>query len=141
MMEIKILCSEDEKNDAFNIREEVFVNEQGFALEIEKDEYDDSALHVAGYLNGVSIACGRLIIKDGKAKIGRIAVRKEYRKMGFGAEICRFLTIEALKLNPFEIYLHSQVQAAGFYQKVGFFPVGKIFMEEDAEHIKMVYAE
>lgn len=141
MLEIKILQSETEKADAFNIREEVFVEEQGFALEIEIDEYDNSAIHVAGYINGAPVACGRLVLKDGKAKIGRLAVKKEFRKKRFGAEICRFLIIEAKKSNPVEIYLHSQIKAAGFYQKAGFLPVGKIFLEENAEHIKMVYAE
>ena len=36
-----------------------------------------------------------------------------------------------------EIILHSQIQAEGFYEKLGFKRVGEVFLEEGIEHITM----
>ena len=36
-----------------------------------------------------------------------------------------------------EITLHSQIQAEGFYEKLGFRRVGDVFLEEGIEHVEM----
>jgi ElaA protein len=36
-----------------------------------------------------------------------------------------------------EIILHSQIQAEGFYEKLGFKRVGDVFLEEGIEHVRM----
>jgi len=139
MFEVKICTTTEEKERAFKIREEVFVNEQGFLLEIERDEYDEYAVHVVGYEDGVPVACGRLVEINGKAKIGRLAVLEDKRNNYYGFKVCKFLMDKAVEMGLKEMYLHSQVQAAGFYKKLGFCEYGEIFLEEEAEHIKMVY--
>ena len=139
MFEIKICTTPEEKEIAFKIREEVFVNEQGFLLEIERDEHDPFAVHAVGYENDIPVACGRVFEINGKAKIGRLAVLKDKRNNHYGFKICEFLMNKAVEMGLKEMYLHSQVGAAGFYRKLGFREYGDIFLEEDAEHIKMVY--
>lgn len=138
MFIVKVCETDEEKEKAFKIREEVFVDEQGFALEIERDEYDPCAVHAVGYENEMPVACGRLVEIHGKGKLGRIAVLKEKRKNNYGLRICEYLIAKAKEMNLREIYLHSQIGAAGFYKKLGFVEHGEIFLEEDAEHIKMV---
>jgi predicted GNAT family N-acyltransferase len=51
------------------------------------------------------------------------------------------LVEEAKLSNPSQIYLHAQIQALGFYEKLGFTGVGKTFLEANIEHIKMVFAK
>jgi predicted GNAT family N-acyltransferase len=92
MFEVKICATAEEKETAFKIREEVFVYEQGFALEIERDEYDCDAVHAVGYEDGIPAACGRLVMLDGKAKLGRIAVIKSKRNNKYGLIICEFFS-------------------------------------------------
>lgn len=137
--EVRVCVEHGDKEAAFNIREEVFVNEQGFSLEIERDEYDTDALHVIGCMDGVPVACGRLAAIGGKGKLGRIAVLKDKRGNGYGAKICEFLIAQAHGMGIREIYLHSQIGTAGFYRRLGFTESGGVFLEEGAEHIKMVY--
>lgn len=139
MFEVKICETNEEKENAFKIREEVFVNEQGFALEIERDEYDEHAVHAVGYENGIPVACGRLAEVHGKGKLGRIAVLKEKRKNNYGLKICECLIAKSKEMNLREMYLHSQIGATGFYKKLGFVKDGEIFLEEEAEHIKMIH--
>ncbi|MEY4537496.1 MAG: hypothetical protein RL171_1647, partial [Pseudomonadota bacterium] len=76
--------------DAFAIREDVFVNEQGFALEIEKDAYDATSVHAVAYNRlGKPLATGRLLptsLVDGvkTSKIGRMAVHRVMRGSKLG---------------------------------------------------------
>ena len=67
-----------------DIREEVFVFEQGFKEEFNED--DDKSIHVLCYVDEIPIGTSRIIYskKHQSYSIGRVAVKKEYRKMGIG---------------------------------------------------------
>ncbi len=56
------------------IRQQVFVEEQGFVNEF--DDIDHEAYHAVIYTGGYPIATGRLFDENGEAHIGRICVRK-----------------------------------------------------------------
>lgn len=138
---IKILQAktQDMKQKVYKLRFEVFVKEQNIPPELESDEYDKTATHVIAIdkESGDCIGCGRLVIKSRTAKIGRIAVKKSYRKKGYGKKICLKLVDIARKANIEDIILNSQLQVAGFYKKLGFKEYGNIFMEANIKHISM----
>lgn len=78
-------------NDAFYVREAVFVIEQGFELENEVDDDDDSALHIVGYIDNSPVAVLRGLFKDVcTMKIGRVAVLSNYRGHKLGQKIMQF---------------------------------------------------
>jgi len=124
---------------AYKLRIEVFVKEQNVPPDIECDEYDKEAIHIIGIdeKSGECIACGRLVVKDGIAKIGRVAVKKDFRKKGYGTKICQELITMARETGIRDIRLHSQLEVATFYEKLGFKPYGKTFMEANIKHIAM----
>ena len=71
---------------AIDIRNEVFVDEQGFQEEFDTD--DGISTHLVGFINGKSVATARIIPQDnGQFIIGRVAVRKSHRNLGLGAKI------------------------------------------------------
>lgn len=107
MFEVKVCTTSEEQERAFKIREIVFIDEQGFLLELERDKYDEIAVHVVGYEDGVPVTCGRLIEIDGKAKLSRIAVIKEKRNNRYGFKVCEFLMDKAVEMGLKEMYLHS----------------------------------
>lgn len=82
-MEIQVVY-EHNFADAKIVRQEVFVEEQGFMMEF--DEIDNHAIHVTLYLDKVLAGCARMYadIEKDVMRIGRIALRKPYRKQGFG---------------------------------------------------------
>src|SRR5690625_6473132 len=57
------------KQDALNIRNLVFIEEQGVDPEIEHDQYDAEAIHIVGYLDQQHIAVDRICVYEGKGKI------------------------------------------------------------------------
>lgn len=123
--------------DAKLIREEVFVNEQGF--EDEYDELDHIATHLVFYDGELPIATCRYYKEDlpGEYHIGRIAVRKSCR----GKQIGRYMmeTLEKLigEEGGHKINVSAQMQAQGFYEKNGYVVVGEPYLEQECKHIDM----
>ena len=129
--------------DAFALREEVFVNEQGFALDIERDAEDETSVHAVTYNRlGEPLATGRLLqsrMVDGKrsSKIGRMAVHRVMRGSNLGRDIMSTLIAAAKARGDAQVVLHSQRSAENFYLKQGFTVRGAPFDEEGMQHIEM----
>ena len=124
--------------DARLIREEVFEMEQEFQEEF--DCWEDVSLHAVLYQEGNPVATARmLLLEDGKTyKIGRIAVRQPYRGQGLGRRMVEVMEEKARELGGSRAELSAQVQAIGFYEKLGYRSVGEIYYEEHVPHVKMV---
>ncbi|MBD2815877.1 GNAT family N-acetyltransferase [Xenorhabdus sp. Flor] len=124
---------------AFDIRKQVFTDEQGFAADIDIDEYDDIALHVVTYDDEKPIAVLRAIASDNSMlKVGRVAVLKKYRGRGIGHKVMEFIEDYGRKNNIAAIGLSSQYHAKPFYESLGYQARGEIYLEEGAEHIFMI---
>lgn len=125
-------------DDAKLIREEVFVKEQGFAKEF--DENDSKAWHLVLYLDGIPISTGRILEIDPETyRIGRVAVRKNFRHMKVGTYTVKFLCNKALSLGARKAVLAAQVDKMAFYRSLGFrpYPDGEVFYEEGVPHTMM----
>lgn len=124
--------------DAFAIRDAVFTQEQGYAAEIDIDDYDDIAHHVIVYQHDQAIATARLIPLENIGKIGRVAVLKSHRGQGIGLLIMQALMTQAKQLPITSLILSSQVHAIAFYEKLGFVAEGEIYLEDGEPHIHMM---
>lgn len=129
----------EDLSQPFAIRMEVFCDEQGYAREIECDEYDQLAQHILIVENGELVATGRLLETDGVYKLGRIAVRKPFRGQGFGDMVVRLMLDKALSMGAQKFYISSQMYIKEFYKKFGFHEEGEPYMLEGdtREHIDL----
>jgi predicted GNAT family N-acyltransferase len=116
------------------IRREVFVREQQIPESDEWDDEDATSVHVLATLNRDPVGTGRL---NRAGKIGRIAVLPGLRGRGIGTMILGRLLDEARRLGIREPYLHAQVQAVPFYEKLGFARKGGEFDEAGIPHVRM----
>jgi predicted GNAT family N-acyltransferase len=138
-LEILIKPWKEAQNDAFLVRQEVFIHEQGVPAEIELDEYDPLAAHALAYLDGHCIGTGRLVDQNGgQAQIGRMAVLAQFRGAGTGKQILEKLIQLAISQGTKSIILHSQVAAIPFYEKQGFEAQGPIYDEAGIPHRNMI---
>ena len=127
------------------LRMAVFVDEQGVPAEMELDDDDPHCLHavVVGE-DGTAVATGRLlpVIADGPdrglARIGRMAVNRDHRGTGLGAQVLDTLLSASRSRGDTGVVLHAQCRAAGFYAGRRFAERGEIFDEGGIEHIEMV---
>ncbi len=118
------------------VRNAVFSVEQGIAETLDFDGRDHECVHVLAWIgDGESIGTARML-PDGH--VGRIAVYKEWRGQGVGTRLTEYLTEVARDRGLVDIHLHSQVQAAEFYSRLGFEARGDTFMEAGIEHVLMV---
>lgn len=117
------------------VREAVFMREQGVSAGLEWDGLDESCQHVLAInKNGGAIACGRI---TAQGKIGRMAVLPNWRGKKVGSAVLEALLEEARRKKLPNVVLDAQTQVAGFYQRFGFVEVGEIFMDANMPHIKM----
>ena len=66
--------------DGDEIRKKVFVNEQKYPISVEFDDHDKTCDHLLLTVDGTPAATARVFMTDEQtAKIGRLAVLKEYR--------------------------------------------------------------
>lgn len=127
--------------DAFRIRTNVFVGEQAVPVHEEIDDLDCFVPIFVAYDNEVAKGTARVILKnDDVAKIGRVAVTKEFRGDGVGRE----LMLEVIQYvientNVSEIQLDAQLTAVKFYETLGFTSYGDIFKDAGIDHILMKY--
>ncbi len=117
------------------VREKVFVEEQGVARELEWDDVDAICDHAVAFDgNGRSIGTARLLPD---ARIGRMAVLKEWRGLGVGAALLAAMLARARGKGMTEVTLHAQQQAADFYRHFGFREQGEEFQEAGIPHVEM----
>jgi predicted GNAT family N-acyltransferase len=137
-LRIDRVSSRKQRERALAIRKRVFVGEQGVPEEIEMDRDDGRAIHFLAFNSGKAVGTARLVIRQRGAKIGRMAVLKNYRGKGIGTKLLRRAIVTARKQGAQKIYLHAQVPVIGFYEAMAFRCVGPVFKEAGIPHRKMI---
>lgn len=140
-MEVKTIAPGGTLDDAAQVRMAVFVREQGYAPELEFDEFDAQATHIVLYDGTTPVATGRLFNEgSGVYKLGRIAVLQAYRNQHLGARLVEQLMAEARALGATQFAISAQVSARGFYEKLGFRCVDEshIYPDGHLPHLDMV---
>lgn len=133
-----VKCFEFLPQDSKDIREEVFVKEQGFTEEF--DTVDLRACHFVAYTGaGVPVGTCRIFTENDPSIyfLGRLAVSKDARTNGIGRTLLVYAENKARELNAAELRLHSQCRAQGFYEKCGYLSYGEIELDEGCPHIWM----
>lgn len=123
------------------IRYQVFVVEQLVSEAEEYDEYEAGCPHFLAQVDGRPAGTARWRQTEKGYKLERFAVLLPYRKLGVGAALVKAVLAEVLPLaSGLPIYLHAQIQAAPFYEKLGFKPYGNQFFEANIPHVTMKFA-
>lgn len=123
-------------DEARLIRTEVFIEEQGFKNEF--DESDGLCLHLMLFSDGTPAAAGRIFPpENGICIIGRIAVRRDFRRKDLGAKTVGLLEEKARELGAEKTALSAQCRVAGFYGRLGYRASGEIYNDEFCPHIHM----
>ena len=128
--------------EAFNVRRQVFIDEQKVPADLELDEFDKDkkTLHILARDsrgNAIGTARMRPYTEPGVGKVERVAVLKSHRRTGLGRKLMEKLELEAKELGFQEIKLNAQLHARDFYERLGYKPKGETFFEAGIEHIAM----
>ncbi|WUG43356.1 GNAT family N-acetyltransferase [Kitasatospora sp. NBC_00458] len=131
-----------------DVRREVFVEEQGVPEELEYDELDATSEHLLAVgPAGEPLGTARLIFgeqaleltggTEGRVLLGRLAVVRAARGTGLGAELVRAVEAAGRGRGAREVELHAQVQALGFYERLGYVAEGGVYDDAGIPHRTM----
>ncbi|WP_367300456.1 GNAT family N-acetyltransferase [Leuconostoc carnosum] len=127
-------------DDALKIRKAVFVAEQGVSLvdEIDTPSNEESARHFVAYVDGTLAATARALEEEpGVWHIQRVATLYPLRGKGLGANLIAFIENTATNYDIHTLYLGAQIQAKGFYERLGFSAYGDEFLDAGIWHVHM----
>ena len=134
----KLVASNRDLKEAFEVRKKVFTEEQGTPEDLEFDNHDREALHMVVKDGERVIGTARvLFLTTNQAKIERMAILRPFRHRGIGRRIISFLNEELKNRHVEEVVLHAQYSIVAFYKSWGFEELGLPFWEVGIKHIKM----
>jgi len=137
-IDIKIIENDDDLQMCQSIRGEVFILEQNISKDVEMDDTLINATYILATIQDEPVGTARWRYTEYGIKLERFAVLKNYRGMGIGKALVRFI-LESLKREK-NIYLNAQESVIKFYERLGFICYGELFIEAEIHHQKMVYS-
>jgi predicted GNAT family N-acyltransferase len=135
-LKILLFDWQDAKKYAEPIRQKVFIEEQQVPESMEWDEYDNEGVHALAFVDERhAVGYARLL---NSKQLGRMAVMPGFRHRGIGSALLLRLE-EAAKERRFDhIFLHAQIQALPFYERLGYVTRGEPFEEAGIPHLMMI---
>lgn len=134
------ITTEAQLQQAFALRKDVFVQEQGVPEEAELDAFDtlhEGTTHVLVYDGEVPTGTGRFRLKNGVGKVERVCVAKAARGKGIGNIIMEKIEQLARLQGYTKLKLHGQTHAESFYHRLGYETTSAEFLEENIPHVEM----
>jgi len=125
---------------AFSVRSAVYVAEQDCPYDEEFDGNDFAGAHLLGYVGDEPAGCMRIRFFAEFAKLERLAVRPEFRRMGLGIQLVR-AAIEFCRVKGYRrLYAHPQLRLIDFWSRLGFRALGggNEFVFSDFEYVETV---
>nr|WP_226037710.1 GNAT family N-acetyltransferase [Aquibacillus saliphilus] len=137
-MNVKIAENDRQQQDAFQVRNTVFVEEQKVPPELEIDELENESIHFVGYQDNKPIAAGRLRFVDEYGKLERVCVLEEFRGHQFGKQIITEMEQVIKKKDYPKSKLNAQTHAEGFYESIGYHTISDQFIDAGISHVTMI---
>jgi len=134
----KLVTGGVELQEAFEVRRQVFSQEQSISEDLIFDGHDREALHMVVKDGERVIGTARVqFLTDNQAKLERMAILERYRRKGIGKEMLLFLDAVWKDKQVQQVIIHAQLEVVPFYKLYGFDELGLPFQEAGIKHIKM----
>lgn len=138
MLEVTLVENEQQKQDAFAVRQRIFVDEQQVPQHLEYDEFDNYATHFVIYDKQQAIGAARLReLENSVAKIERVCIDKNYRGQHLGVTIMQAMEAYAKAHGLHHLKLNAQSYAIPFYEKLGYEVNSPEFLDAGIPHRAM----
>lgn len=116
------------------VRREVFIEEQGVPEAMEWEAQDARCQWFVAQMGDEVIGTARLLPEG---RIGRMAVRREFRGQGVGSALLRAVLVAARDAGLENVRLSAQTHAIPFYARHAFQPEGPEYLDAGIPHRTM----
>lgn len=145
------------RDDAFEVRRRVFMNEQGYENEFDAIDDDPSCLHITLYVDGELAGCARVFPApveralapdaprppvsafDGGVDpsevylLGRVAVLPEFRRRGLATAIVQMSDAAVRDAGGRVCKLHAQEYVRNLYANLGYTAISEVDYEDEGQ--------
>ena len=138
-VEIRKAAGAEELAAALALRHRVFCEEQGVPKREELDGRDGEALHLVAVRgeDGRVVGTCRLLFVDRTVQLSRLAIEPAARRAGIASRLLAEADRAARRGRARRIVLHAQTYARALYERAGYEPRGRQFVEAGIEHVAM----
>jgi predicted GNAT family N-acyltransferase len=137
LYEVRRVRDGGEMAAALELRHDVFCVEQGVPEREELDGRDREGVHLAAVTGGELLGTCRLLFVGPTVQFSRLAVRESARRRGIATALLELADTEARAGGARRLVLHAQTYARRLYERAGYEPRGRVFMEAGIEHVAM----
>ncbi len=130
----KPVTTSQELRAAYEIRKNIFVNEQKLFSKSDRDTFDSKAIHIVALLDNEVVGTVRVYEKDRDIWFGsRLAVLRPYRGRAGGLLVQK--AIETVKeKGAKQFFAYVQLHTVSFFKRLGWKPVGKPLNYKEKPH-------
>jgi putative N-acetyltransferase (TIGR04045 family) len=137
----KIAESENELEEYFHLRQQIFVEEQKIFTETDIDEYDSDPVHEVIHIIAIKESDGKMVggvrcyKKEGRTWFGgRLSASKDYRTGRVGAGLVKF-AVETIKSTDCDTFLaYVQPLNVRFFMRLGWSKIGELETYQEQPH-------
>ena len=137
----KIAESEDELEEYFHLRHQIFVEEQKIFNESDIDEYDTDPVHEIIHIIAIRESDSKMVggVRCYKKESntwfgGRLSAARDHRNGKVGAGLVKF-AVETIKTTDCDTFLaYVQPKNVRFFQRLGWSKVGELEIYQEQPH-------
>ncbi len=127
--------------DTVALRDRILRAPLGLKFDENDLQREASEIHIACYCEGDSFPVGCAILcpsgEDAAVKMRQLAIDENAQGRGIGTTLVEFCEQETRELGKDLLFCHARIQAAVFYEKLGYRKTGEPFEEVGLPHVRM----
>jgi predicted GNAT family N-acyltransferase len=127
-----------EYQQMIKLRDDMLRKPLGLSFSQEELEREKENMHIAAFDDDEILGCCMLVEKDAETvRLRQMAVLNDLQGKGIGRALMNFAENLARDRGFKKITMHARKTVAGFYEKMGYDPVGEEFTEITIPHVVM----
>lgn len=127
-----------EYQQMIKLRDDMLRKPLGLSFSQEELEKEKENMHIAAFDDDEILGCCMLVEKDSETvRLRQMAVLNDLQGKGIGRALMNFAENLARDRGFRKITMHARKTVAGFYEKMGYNPVGEEFTEITIPHVVM----